>query len=143
MGDYLEFDNKETNSKALSKILIDGIRFLDFNISEYNKDKFFKPEYYNENKIGCGSWVITLKGVSLLIDYLRKTQKDNETARQIATKNNKYYLENMVLEEEYEQKVEEFAKRVKDDIEWCINYLLDILINMIEYDKSYIDAEWV
>ena len=89
MGSYLEINNRETNSKALSGILIDAIRDIDSEImnNENSTDKerkYFIPEYYKKTEneeFGCGDWTINKKGMALLVSYLKNMCEDDEAAR--------------------------------------------------------------
>lgn len=152
MGSYLEIDNRETNSKTWSGILIDAIRDIDTAImqSEYSskKDKkCFIPDYYKTDEdgkeFGCGNWIINKRGMAALVSYLRNKYEDDSVIRALAIENHKYYLENVVKEEDKKEKIIEFTKSAKDDMLWCINYTLDILLDMILTKQKCVYAMWV
>ena len=79
MGSYLKINNRETNSKTLSGIIIDAIRDIDSQImnnenSTEKERKYFIPEYYKKTEteeFGCGDWTINKKGMALLVQYLK------------------------------------------------------------------------
>lgn len=151
MGSYLEINNRETNSKTLSGILIDAIRDIDSQImnnenSTDKEKKYFIPEYYKKTEkeeFGCGDWTINKKGMALLVMYLKNMCEDNNAARSIGIENHEYYLEHLVNENEKEEKIAEFAEDAKKSIQWCFRYTTDILIEMILYGIKRVNAYWV
>ena len=151
MGSYLEINNRETNSKALSGILIDAIRDIDSQImnnenSTEKERKYFIPEYYKKTEtgeFGCGDWTINKKGMALLVLYLKNMYEDDEASRSLGIENHKYFLENLAKEEEIEEKIEEFSASAKSSIQWCFYYATDILTDMLLYGIKRVDAYWV
>ena len=151
MGSYLKINNREINSKTLSRILINAMRDIDSQImnnenSTKKERKYFIPEYYKKTEIeefGCGDWTINKKGMSLLVLYLKNMYEDDDVARSLGIENNKYFLENLVKEEEIEEKIEEFTKDVKKEIQWCFYYVTDILVEMVLYGIKRVDAHWI
>lgn len=142
MGSYLEIDNRETNSKALSSILIEAVRFLDSNVIQNKKKKLFKAEYYNENNIGCGKYIISLEGMALLVSHFKDMCEDDEIAIKIGVESHEYFLTNLVKEEEMEEKINQFSASAKTDIRWCFDYVLEILIDMIILGNKRTVAIW-
>ena len=151
MGSYLKINNRETNSKTLSGILIDAIRDIDSQImnnenSTEKERKYFIPEYYKKTEIGefgCGDWTINKKGMALLVLYLKNMYEDDEASRSLGIENHKYFLENLAKEEEIEEKIEEFSASAKSSIQWCFHYATDILTDMLLYGIKRVDAYWV
>lgn len=151
MGSYLEINNRETNSKTLSGILIDAIRDIDSQImnnenSTDKEKKYFIPEYYKKTEneeFGCGDWTINKKGMALLVMYLKNMYEDNDVARSIGIENHEYFLEHLVKEDEREEKIAEFAEDAKKSIQWCFRYATDILTEMILYGIKRVGAHWV
>ena len=151
MGSYLEINNRETNSKMLSGILIDAIRDIDSQImndenSTEKERKYFIPEYYKKTEteeFGCGNWTINKKGMALLVLYLKNMYEDDEAPRSLGIENHKYFLENLVKEEEIEEKIEEFSASAKSSIQWCFHYATDILVEMVLYGIKRVDAHWI
>lgn len=151
MGSYLEINNRETNSKTLSGILIDAIRDIDSQImnnenSTDKEKKYFIPEYYKKTEneeFGCGNWTINKKGMALLVRYLKNMYEDNDVARSIGIENHEYFLEHLVKEDEREEKIAEFAEDEKKNILWCFDYVTDILTEMLLYGIKRVDAHWV
>ena len=151
MGSYLKINNRETNSKTLSGILIDAIRDIDSQImnnenSTEKERKYFIPEYYKKTEteeFGCGDWTINKKGMALLVQYLKNMYKDDNIARTIGIEEHEYFLENLVKEDEIEEKIAEFTEDVKEDILWCFDYTIDILTDMLLYGIKRVDARWV
>ena len=151
MGSYLKINNRETNSKALSGILIDAIRDIDSQImnnenSTEKERKYFIPEYYKKTEteeFGCGDWTINKKGMALLVLYLKNMYEDDEASRSLGIENHKYFLENLAKEEEIEEKIEEFSASAKSSIQWCFHYATDILTDMLLYGIKRVDAYWV
>ena len=151
MGSYLKINNKETNSKTLSGILIDAIRDIDSQImnnenSTEKERKYFIPEYYKKTEteeFGCGDWTINKKGMALLVLYLKNMYEDDETARSLGIESHKYFLENLVKKEEIEENIEELTKDAKKEIQWCFYYVTDILVEMVLYGIKRVDAHWV
>lgn len=151
MGSYLEINNRETNSKALSGILIDAIRDIDSEImnNENSTDKerkYFIPEYYKKTEneeFGCGDWTINKKGMALLVSYLKNMCEDDKAARSISIEEHEYFLKHLVKENEREEKIAEFAEEARDDIQWCFYYATDILTEMVLYGIKRVGARWV
>ena len=151
MGSYLKINNRETNSKALSGILIDAIRDIDSQImnnenSTEKERKYFIPEYYKKTEtgeFGWGDWTINKKGMALLVLYLKNMYEDDEASRSLGIENHKYFLENLAKEEEIEEKIEEFSASAKSSIQWCFHYATDILTDMLLYGIKRVDAYWV
>lgn len=151
MGSYLEINNRETNSKALSGILINAIRDIDSQImnNEHSTDKerkYFIPEYYEmieHEEFGCGDWIINKKGMVLLVQYLKNMYKDDYIARSIGIKNHEHYLEHIVKEDKREEKIAEFTEDAKNDILRCFDYVTDILTEMLLYGMKRVGAHWV
>ena len=151
MGSYLKINNRETNSKTLSGILIDAIRDIDSQImnnenSTEKERKYFIPEYYKKTEteqFGCGDWTINKKGMALLVQYLKNMYKDDNIARTIGIEEHEYFLENLVKEDEIEEKIAEFTKDAKKEIQWCFYYVTDILVEMVLYEIRRVDVHWV
>ena len=151
MGDYLEINYRETNSKTYSKILIDAIRDIHFQIMNNKKStekerKDCIPDYYKKTETGergfC-DWKINRKGMALLVLYLKNMYEDDEAARSLGIENHKYFIENLAKEEELEEKIETYTKEAKQEIQWCFNYVSDILAEMVLYRIKRVDAHWV
>ena len=151
MGSYLEINNRETNSKTFSGILIDAIRDIDSQImkNKYSTDKerkYFIPEYYKKTEneeFGCGDWTINKKGMALLIRYLKNMYENEEVSRSIGIEEHRYFFEHIVKEEELEEKIIEFAEEAKEDIQWCLYYATDILTEMLLHGIKRVSAHWV
>lgn len=151
MGSYLKINNRETNSKTLSGILINAIRDVDSQImnnenSTEKERKYFIPDYYEKTEtgeFGFGDWTINKKGMALLILYLKNMYEDDEAARSLGIENHKYFLENLAKEEELEEKIEKFTKDAKKKIRWCFYYASNILAEMVLYEIKRVDAHWV
>ena len=151
MGSYLKINNRETNSKTLSGILIDAIRDIDSQImnnenSTEKERKYFIPEYYKKTEteeFGCGDWTINKKGMALLVLYLKNMYEDDDAARSLGIENHKYFIENLAKEEELEDKIEAYTKEAKQEIQWCFNYISDILAEMVLHRIKRVDAHWV
>lgn len=151
MGSYLKINNRETNSKTFSKILIDAIVNIDYQImnnkNSTNKErKYFVPEYYKKIKdkeVGCGNWVINKKGMALLVQHLKNMYEDDEIIRLWCIEEHKYFLEHLVKEDEKEERIAKFTENAKEEIQWCFNYATDILTEMLLYGIKRVDAHWV
>lgn len=151
MGSYLEINNRETNSKTLSGILIDAIRNIDSQImsnenSTDKEKKYFIPEYYKKTEteeFGCGDWTINKKGMALLVLYLKNMYEDDNVARSIGIEEHRYFLECLVKEDEIEEKIAEFTENTKKNILWCFVYAIDVLTDMLLYGIKRVDARWV
>lgn len=151
MGSYLEINNRETNSKTLSGILVDAIRDIDSQImnnenSTEKERKYFVPEYYKKTgteEFGCGDWTINKKGMALLVLYLKNMYEDDDAARSLGIENHKYFLENLAKEEEMEEKIAQFTEDAKGSIQWCFHYATDILTDMLLYGIKRVNAHWI
>lgn len=144
MGSYLEIDGNETNSKYMSSILIDAIRFLD---NEYRKEELnkslFEAEYYKDDIGGCGGWVIKRKGVALLAKYLKYKMQDTDFARELGIQNHKYYLDELCEDEKKPEEIERFTKNAISDIQWCYMYVSNVLVDMVLEKNKIVVARWV
>ena len=151
MGDYLEINYRETNSKTYSKILIDAIRDIDFRImnnknSTEKERKYFILDYYEKTEtgeLGFGDWKINKKGMALLVLYLKNMYENDDAARSLGMENHKYFIENLAKEEELEEKIEAYTKEAKQEIQWCFNYVSNILAEMVLYRIKRVDAHWI
>ena len=151
MGSYLKIDGRETNSKTYSGILIDTIRGFDISLKTQlprNKEvnNLFTPERYEERDgemLGRGNWKIKMKGIALMVASLNEMLYDNELLVSLAIENNSYFFENLVKEEEIEEKLKEKVDDARECIEWCIRYTSNILANMILFDKEEVEAIWI
>lgn len=152
MGSYLEINNRETNCKAWSEILIGAIRNIDSRIksnenSTEKEKKYFIPEYYkttdDEGTFGCGDWRINKKGMALVVLYLKEMYEDDENIRKMAIEENKYSLERIENPGELNEIIEKYAKETKEDILWCFNYAVDILTDMLLTGMKRVNAHWV
>lgn len=151
MGSYLEIDGRETNSKTYSGILIDTIRGLDVSLKTQlprNKEvnNLFTPEKYEEingEMLGYSNWTIKMKGIALMVASLNEMLYEEELLVSLAIENNSYFFENLVKEEEREEKLKEKVAEARECIEWCIRYTSNILANMILFDKEEVEAIWV
>lgn len=88
MGSYFEIDEKETNSKAISMLLVDIIKKLrKFNYCK----KYFKLK---ENKDGENYWKISKNGIATLLEYFIEYSWDfGGTWRDYVIEKNKDALE--------------------------------------------------
>lgn len=148
MGYYLEMNHRETNSKTYSTILVEAIRYLDSVImnceqSTRKERKYFVPEYYNKDNIGCGDWIIRKKGIIMLVTYLRHMLEDDSLVREIGVSENEDYISNLTDKKEKEEVIEKFTKEAKEDILWCLLYVIDVLTDMCTYRLKKIKAHWV
>lgn len=148
MGSYLEINERETNCKAFSHILIGAIRQLDTMVREdENLSKAypnaFKAEYYNDNGVGCGDYVIKKKGIAMLASLLKTMSGSENYLRDLAYEQNEYYLKNIAKEEETPEKMKEFMERAKYDVDWCYRYVADILCEMELNNQRQTRACWV
>lgn len=152
MGNYLEINEQETNSKLYSNILISAIRDIDSkimkNAESTKKEKaYFVPDYYKQDtdgtKYGCGDWTISRKGMAYLVSYLKDMCEDIEAARFLALEENDCMLEMITDETEKEKKVTELTQEAKEDIQWCYNYAVEVLIDMVIDKIKRVEAHWV
>lgn len=152
MGSYLEINNRETNCKTWSGILINAIREVDLRIksnenSTEKEKKYFIPEYYkttdDKGTFGCGDWTINKKGMALVVLYLKDMYEDDEIIREIAIEDNKYSLEKIDNPDELKERIEKYEKETKDDILWCFNYAVDVLTDMLLTGMKRVNAHWV
>ncbi len=152
MGDYLEINNRETNSKIRSGILIDAIREVDSRIklnknSTEKEKKYFIPEYYKttdkQGTFGCGNWTINKKGIALVVLYLKDIYEDDEVVCKMAIQNNEYSLEEIENPDELRENVDKYIEETKDDILWCFNYAVDVLTDMLLTGIKRVNAHWV
>ena len=75
MGSYLVLNGNENNSKAISGMMISIIRDIE---SNNKNEKWFKPDYYNEDNIGCGDWIIHRKALAKICEYTKRIIEDDE-----------------------------------------------------------------
>lgn len=101
------------------------------------------PEYYNRNNIGCGDWIIRKKGVIMLVVYLRHMLEDDSLVHELRVSENEGYICSLADENEKEEIIEKFPKEVKEDILWCLLYVIDILTGMCTCRLKKIKAHWV
>lgn len=148
MGSYLEIDGRATNSKTYTNILIEAIRDIDSRL--YNEEflkkngkPLLQPEYYSDEDIGCGDWIIRKKGMALLVKYLKERVDDEEYCERKAFTNHEYFLSSLESEEEKKSYLENFAEDFSKDIKWCYDYTVDILANMVWTKQKSVIAHWV
>jgi len=149
MGSYLQIDGHEINTKTTSGILIDAIRQLDNLImSNFNSTKkerrYFSPENYAEIAgviSGCGDWRIHRKGIARLVEYFDLLRDNPSHIRELAE--NEYYTFYKNGSVDPETKINEIHKQMEQTVNWCFNYLANILAEMVIEGKKYVDAEWV
>ena len=146
MGSYLELDNRETNSKSISKVLIDAIRELDKRIQSkpYMKEMqlYFIAEEYREDGTGVGDWKIHRKGMALLVTYLDELKDDRIILSRMAKERHEYTLEHC-RSEEYNNTLERLTNDVKETVEWCESYAIKILVDMVLHERTHVDAVWI
>ena len=149
MGSYFKIDGREINSKHLSGLIIDHIRSVDeYIVAEEGLSrgfrKFLQPEYRNENGMGCGDWYIHRKGLALVIRNMWETYRDDVLVRRLALEywgeyGQKYAKENGNFDEVLKEKKED----TKRSLIWCIEYLTEILTDMVLCKMKYVHGEWV
>lgn len=146
MGSYLEIDNRETNSKSTSGVLIGAIRELDKRIQSkpYMKEMqlYFVAEEYHADGTGIGDWKIHRKGMALLVMHLDELKDDRDTLSVMAKEKYKYALEHC-NPEEYDNTLERLTDDVKKTVEWCESYAIKILVDMVLHERTHVDAVWV
>lgn len=148
MGSYFKIDGREINSKHLSGLIIDHIRSVDeYIVAEEGLSrgfrKFLQPEYRNENGMGCGDWYIHRKGLALVIRNMWETYGDDVLVRRLALEywgeyGQKYAKENGNFDEALKEKKED----TKRSLIWCIEYLTEILTDMVLGKMKYVRGEW-
>lgn len=151
MGSYLEINNRETNSKTLSSILVSAIRDIDSHImsnenSTEKEKRYFVPEYYKKpdtGDFGCSDWTINKKGMALLVLYLKYMCEDEDIARQIGIEDHEYFLENVADESEMEERIAEFTESAKQSTHCCFVYATDVLTDMVLHRMKKVTAHWV
>lgn len=151
MGSYLEINNRETNSKIYSSILIDAIREVDSIVRAADgikkKDKqCLVPEYYSEaidkSLLGCGNWTINRKGMALIVIYLKNLCDNDAAIFNMAVEYNSYPLEKARDENRKAQMLEDYVYDMRKDLLWCYNYCVDILTSMVLSRTKRVDAVW-
>lgn len=152
MGSYLEINGQETNSKLYSTILISAIREVDSKImkskeSTKKEKNYFVPDYYKQDKTsshyGCGNWTISRKGMAYLVAYLKDMCEDNEASRFLALEENECMLDMITDETERAEKISELTQEAREDIQWCYNYAVEILVDMTIDKVKRVKALWV
>ena len=53
--------------------------------------------------------------------------KDDKIARTIGIEEHEYFLENLVKEDEIEEKITKFTEDTKKNILWCLIYTINII----------------
>ena len=81
--------------------------------------------------------------MALLVLYLKNMYEDDKAARSLGIENHKYFIENLAKEEELEEKIKEYTEDARKEIQWCFNYVSDILAEMVLYRIKRVDAHWV
>lgn len=148
MGSYLEINGKETNSKSLSKVLINVIRELDSKIkSDYRSSekqrKWFMAEKYEEGYIGYGDYVINKKGMALLAFRLDAMKNNDELLEEMGVKEHEYYINNLMKDDEVADVIKKYTEEVREEVKWCYNYVTNILIEMELNGIKKVDVCWV
>lgn len=143
MGSYFEIDEKETNSKAISMLLVDIIKKLrKFNYCK----KYFKLK---ENKDGENYWKISKNGIATLLEYFIEYSWDfGGTWRDYVIEKNKDALEYKLKiknfsEDEIEKEIEKYEKSMDENIQWIIVYLSRIFCNMTLDKRKIVYGRWV
>jgi len=146
MGDYLVIDSRETNSKIISGILIDIIRYLDSSIKNDTSlsnetGNMFKADYYDENNVGSGDYIITTKGMALLAKTLLDISRNSERIIEYTCK---YYRSNISeLYSRSEIVKTDHYKCMYEVVQYCYKYISEILLDMIITERSKVLAHWV
>lgn len=79
----------------------------------------------------------------MLVVYLRHMLEDDSLVHEIGVSENEDYICSLTNENEKEEIIEKFTKEVKEDILWCLLYVIDVLTDMCTYKLKKIKAHWV
>lgn len=151
MGSYLEINNRETNSKIYSNILIDAIREVDSIVRAADgikkKDKqCLVPEYYvetfDQSLSGCGNWTINRKGMALIVLRLKELSINDSAIFKMAIEYNSDALDRIANKSRKAKLLKQYIVDMKEDLLWCYNYCVDILTSMVLSKTKRVDAVW-
>lgn len=150
MGSYLRINGREYNSKFFASIMMDAIRGLDTamqNDSRLTKKerKIFTPEYRNENGVGCGEWYIKRQGIALLLRRLRAYREDRSKIIDITINEWEYALSKASerSNEEYQELLYGYIPDTERMYDICIEFVDNILIDMVIYKQKKAHLDWV
>jgi hypothetical protein len=134
MGSYLVLDGRENNSKAISGMMVSVIREID------RKDKkYYEPDYYNENGIGCGDWIIKKRGLAAICSYMRNILDDEEWIEKYTYENHEWHKFNGDKEKYYTH----WLKETEEDLKIVYDIFVNVLIDVVLFDNKRIFAHWV
>lgn len=145
MASYFCIDFKEVKSKECIDIIIDIIRKHDAYVKSLKVypeifQEMFKPDYYDDDNVGCGNWVITIKGIIDIIYDIKEIWNDESKIRKITYENHKTFLDEITDKKKYNEYFDKFKEETIWNIQWCYKCLVDVLCDMVNFnrDKAYL-----
>lgn len=148
MGWYLNIDYHETNSKHLSRILIETIKELDSEIRNNKKLTAEQKEVFvaepNSYDRTLTDYRITKKGIALVANRLRDLESNYEKLRESAMREYDYAIKhNFDNEDELEEAIERWTREERKSVDYLIGFVAIALIDMVLYNQETIMAHWV
>ena len=145
MGSYMRLGNKEVNTKCSSEMIFDEIMAIKKDLlSNYPLDnphaKSIIQEVDMQNE-STGVWRIHREILAIAIIRLTAIKNDSEECKR-CVENTEEYQSYESFSEHPEDVLNRSIQIYQDDLQHCIDYLTDVLCNMVISRKKRIKLTW-
>lgn len=142
MESYLVLNGVELTSKRKGHIIIEVIRDLDlqFRKTHYN---YYNPEERNKDGIGIGNWIISRKGLAIVVDTIKEMILDDDILQRIIEDEYSFYISKLTTQLEKDKFIKDQLIDTRKEVEECLFFLISILTNSILEEKNKIKLTWV